>query len=141
MDDPASPCFVDTNVLVYAATLDDTRTLPAQELVTNLVDLKALRTSTQVLQELYVVSTRKIPRPLSPDQALAYIDHLATCPVVINDLPILHSAARLSSRDHISFWDALLIASAVKARCTRLYTEDLQHGHTILGVKIVNPFR
>ena len=141
MDDRASPCLVDTNVLVYALTLDDERSLRAQELITELAELNALRTSTQILQELYSVVTRKIKNPISPAQALAYIDKLATCPVVVNDLHTIREAVRLSSREPISFWDALLLAAAVKGRCTRLYTEDMQHGRTLLGVQIVNPFR
>ncbi len=141
MDDPASPCFVDTNVLVYALTLDDKRSLRAQELITELVALKALRTSTQVLQEVYAVAIRKIQHSITPAQALAYIDNLAVCPVVINDVDTIRDAARLSAREPISFWDALLLAAAARARCSRIYTEDMQHGRTIHGVKIVNPFR
>ncbi len=141
MNDPASPCLVDTNVLVYALALDDERSLRAQELITELVDLNALRTSTQILQELYSVATKKIKNPLSPAQALAYVDKLATCPVIVNDVNTIRDAAKLSSREPISFWDALLIAAAVKGRCARLYTEDMQHGRTIHGVQIVNPFR
>lgn len=141
MDDPATPCFVDTNVLVYSLTHDDPRWARAEELIAELLELNALRTSTQVLQEFFSVTTRKLGHPLTADQALTHIDRFATCPVVINDLPILHTAARLSSRDRLSFWDSLLIAAAAKARCARLYTEDLQHGRTILGVTIVNPFR
>jgi predicted nucleic acid-binding protein len=141
MDDPASPCLVDTNILVYALTPDDERSLRAQELITGLSDLNALRTSTQVLQELYSVSTLKLKNPLTPKQALAYIDKLAACPVIINDVNTIREAARLSAREPISFWDAMLLSAAARGRCARLYTEDMQHGRTMLGVQIVNPFR
>jgi predicted nucleic acid-binding protein len=50
-------------------------------------------------------------------------------------------AAEFSGRDAFSFWDALILVAAVRSGATRLYTEDLQHGRTVLGVQIVNPFR
>lgn len=140
MNGTAGPCFVDTNVFVYAITLDDERCPIAQQVIAELSKRKSLRTSTQVLQELYVVATRKLRRCITSEQALAYIDRLVECPVVVNDVPLIREAARLSASDSISFWDALLIAAARRARAARLYTEDLQHGRKIHGIEIVNPF-
>src|SRR5580700_5285791 len=63
--------FVDTNVLVYAITADDTRRSPiAQKLLQDLMDARALRTSTQVLQESFATLTRKGRTPLTAEQAL-----------------------------------------------------------------------
>ena len=45
------------------------------------------------------------------------------------------------SEASLSYWDAALLSAAVKGRCEILLTEDLNHGQTIAGVKIVNPFR
>lgn len=140
MDDPASPCFVDTNILVYSLVHDDKRWSRSEELIGELLELNALRTSTQVLQEFFAVTTRKLARPLSPAQALVHIERFAVCPVIVNDLTTIRDAARLSTREPVSFWDALILAAAAQARCARLYTEDMQHGRTIHGVKIVNPF-
>jgi predicted nucleic acid-binding protein len=54
----------------------------------------------------------------------------------------LHAAARALAEDHrLSFYDALIVASAIEADCHVLYSEDMQHGHTIGGLTIVNPFR
>jgi predicted nucleic acid-binding protein len=45
------------------------------------------------------------------------------------------------ARDHrLSFYDALIVASAIEAGCDLLYTEDMQHGRSIGGLAIVNPF-
>ena len=140
MDDPASPCLVDTNILVYALTVDDERSLAAQELITVVTYLSALRTSTHILQEIYSVATVNLKRPLTSGEALKYIDELAVCPVIVNDLSTIREAARLALQEPVSFWDALLLAAAAKGRCARLYTEDMQHGRTINGVQIVNPF-
>jgi predicted nucleic acid-binding protein len=140
MNDPASPCLVDTNILVYSLVHDDQRWARAEELIAELLELNALRTSTQVLQEFIAVTTRKLKRPLTTRQALVHAERFAVCPVVVNDLTTIREAVRLSEREPISFWDALLVAAAAKARCARLYTEDLQHGRSLLGVQIVNPF-
>jgi len=139
--DPA-PAFVDTNVLVYAAARDDARrSPPAAELVESLVDSGTLRTSTQVLAELYVTVTRKGRALLTAEEAAHYVERIAAYPVVLLDFPAIRSAIELSWSAKLSFWDALIVVAAARCGAVRLYTEDLQHGRTILGVEIVNPFR
>jgi predicted nucleic acid-binding protein len=134
------PAFVDTNVLVYALTSDDKRSAVAQELIASLLEAKALRTSTQVLQEFFAVVTRKLARPISSAEAMAHVHRFAICPVLVNDVASIEEAAQLSARGALSFWDGLIVAAAIRARCPVLYSEDLQHGRTIRGVKVMNPF-
>ena len=50
-------------------------------------------------------------------------------------------ALELQERYRFSFWDALIVAAALEAGCTRLLTEDLQHGQVIEGLRVENPFR
>jgi predicted nucleic acid-binding protein len=136
------PAFVDTNVLVYALAADDPKRSPiAQELIRYLMRHQALHTSTQVLQELYVTLTRKIREPITSDQALRYLDRIATWPVTVLDYEAIRSAIRVSVANQISFWDALIVTAASLSGAKRLYTEDLQAGQVLLGVEIVNPFR
>ena len=53
----------------------------------------------------------------------------------------MHTAARDFAEEHgISFYDALIVASAIEAGCNILYSEDMQHGRRIGGLAIVNPF-
>jgi len=53
----------------------------------------------------------------------------------------LHAAARALAEDHrLSFYDALIVASAIEAGCNVLYSEDMQHGRAIGGLTIANPF-
>jgi predicted nucleic acid-binding protein len=85
--------------------------------------------------------TRKIKSPLSPPQALRYLDQLAEWPVTTLDYGAIRAAIDLSSNSSISFWDALIVVAASRAGAVRLYSEDLQHDRTLLGVQIVNPFR
>jgi len=77
------PSFVDTNVFVYAVNDDDPeRQAIARELLGRLVESEVLQTSTQVLQELYVVLTRKVQRKFTAREALAYLDRIARSPVI-----------------------------------------------------------
>lgn len=140
--DGGAPAFVDTNVLVYALANDDARrSPPAVALIRGLTESGALRTSTQVLAELFVTVTRKGRARVTTEEALDYLDQIATCPVVLLDFPAIRAAVELASTAKLSFWDALIIVAASRCGALRLYTEDLQHGRKILGVEIVNPFR
>jgi predicted nucleic acid-binding protein len=133
--------FVDTNVLVYALAADDTRRSPiAQKLIRELMAAQVFQTSTQVLQELYVTLTRKVRTPMTPEQALRYLDQIAVWPVALLDYGALRGAVELSKNTMVSFWDALVLVAAARSGAKRLYTEDLQDGQTILGIEIVNPF-
>jgi predicted nucleic acid-binding protein len=139
--EPLPVSFVDTNVLVYALAADDTKRSPvAQTLVRELMAAKAFQTSTQVLQELYVTLTRKIRTPITPEQALRYLDQIAVWPVAVLDYAAMRDAVELSTTAVLSFWDALILVAAARSGAKRLYTEDLQDGQIILGIEIVNPF-
>jgi predicted nucleic acid-binding protein len=139
--EPAPAAFVDTNILVYALAADDaTRSSVAQQLLRELMVTQSLRTSTQVLQELFVTLTRKVRIPMTPQQALRYLDQIAAWPVTVLDYGAVRAAIELSSAHSFSFWDALIVVAAARSGATRLYTEDLQHGRTVLGMEIVNPF-
>lgn len=135
------PSFVDTNVFVYAVTDDDPRRQAiARDLLGRLAESEVLQTSTQVLQELYVVLTRKVQRKFTAREALAYLDRIARSPVTGVDYGLVREAAELSARHTLSMWDALVIVAAGHSGAKILYSEDLQHGRKILGLEIVNPF-
>ncbi len=133
--------FVDTNVLVYAfEKTNSERKQIAGRLLDELAAEGRLRLSTQVLQELFVTLTRKVRRPCSSAEALSVIEILAGWPVTVVDVPAIRAAVELSGTGRISFWDALIVVAATRSGAQLLYTEDLNHGQDILGVKIVNPF-
>lgn len=140
-DSGPRPSFVDTNILVYAFAGSDPRRSPvAQQLLRELMTQEALCTSTQVLQELFVTLTRKIKPPIASEQAVRYLDRIATWPVVLLDYKVIRAAIDLAARHSLSFWDSLVVVAAARSGASRLYTEDLQDGQTLLGVEIVNPF-
>jgi len=136
------PAFVDTNVLVYAVDSKERVRAPiARRLLDELITAQALRVSTQVLQETYVTVTLKIGKPLTTQSALHYLDRIAAAPITAIDYSIVRDAIELSASARLSFWDSLIVVAAARSGAAVLFTEDLQHGQTILGVKVINPFR
>lgn len=128
--------FADTNIWIYAH-LDvpgDTRC----ERATRLVDENRLTISNQVLHEYYSVMLKhKVSDALIQRNIVRMIEN---CDAFCIDFVTLKSAMEMRSRLVFSWWDSLIVASALQAGCKRLYTEDLQHGQVIEGLTIVNPF-
>lgn len=141
MNDEA-PAFVDTNILVYAFdSTDPIRHRSAAQLLSRLMDQDLLRLSAQILQEFYVTMTRKAKPAWSPERTLAKLDDFSAWPLLTTDLPLIREAVLLSRDAVISFWDALVIVAALRSGANILYSEDLNHGQTLRGVRVVNPFR
>ncbi len=131
--------FFDTNLLVYADAADE----PAkQQRAIQLI--KAHRAdgtavlSTQVLQEYVNVALRKLqlPAPLIRERLSLYarFDLVPTTPEIIEGALALHAVRGTS------FYDALILQAAIASGCAVLFTEDMQDGALIAGVKVVNPF-
>ena len=135
------PAFVDANILVYAEDRDAGRKHEiARDLVVDLWRSGEGVLSVQVLQEFFVIVTRKIPKPLSPDEASAIVEQYLTWRVVVNTGDLLLAGIRLASSLKVSFWDALVLQAARMEHCDRLWTEDLNHGQRIGNLTIINPF-
>lgn len=133
--------FLDTNVLVYLFDVDSLRKKAvATELFEKAGASGSLILSTQVLQEFYVVSTRKLARPLAPEVAEQAVRDFAALPVRQVTPALILLAIRRSIESRLSFWDALVVETAIDAGATVILTEDLQDGQVIDGVRVVNPF-
>ena len=95
--------------------------------------------SVQVLQEFYVNVTRKISRPLSKQAARLIVNSYAIW--CVETAPADVSAAfQIEDESRIGFWDALIVASALKIGATRILSEDLNARQRIAGIPIENPF-
>ena len=141
MRDDRAPALVDANVLVYAFEKSDSpKKRIARRLLEELMEDDRLRVSTQILQELFVTLTRKVKRCCSSEEALVVLEDLAAWPVLTIDYAAIRAAAEVAARSQLSFWDSLVVVAAARAGATVLYTEDLNHGQEILGVRIDNPF-
>ena len=133
--------FVDTNVLIYAHDLDaGLKHNRAVSIVSDLWEKENGILSVQVLQEFYVNVTRKISRPLTPASARGLIQNYLAWHVETNEPSTVLLASEIGERNLLSFWDALIVASASKAGADRILSEDLNHGQVIEGILIENPF-
>ena len=133
--------FVDTNVLIYAHDLDaGLKHDRAVSIVSDLWEKENGILSVQVLQEFYVNVTRKISRPLTPASARGLIQNYLAWHVETNEPSTVLLASEIGERNLLSFWDALIVASASKAGADRILSEDLNHGQVIEGILIENPF-
>jgi len=133
--------FVDTNILVYAHdTSSGSKGLKAREILLDLWESRRGVLSTQVLQEFYVVVTRKIPKPLEPGRAREIVESLLYWDMVVNDPEAVLEAIDLSEKHRLSFWDALVVQAAVVAGAEVLLSEDLNPGQVIEGVRVENHF-
>jgi predicted nucleic acid-binding protein len=133
--------FVDTNVLVYAHDLDaGDRHAVAAKLVAELWEARSAVISTQVLQEFYVNATRKIPSPLPRVVARRIVRTYASWQTETIGAPEIEVASELEEQHRLSFWDALIVAAALKGGAGTILTEDMSPGRSISGVRIENPF-
>ena len=134
------PPFFDTNVLIYAVDEEEPRKLQvAEQLVEEHLVHGEGMISVQVLREFYS-SSRRLKRPLSGEQAQEMVEYFSTFKTLSEDFRMVLGAVRLCQEYMLSFWDALIVESALKGGADRLLTEDLQHGQVIEGLRIENPF-
>lgn len=132
--------MVDTNILVYAAsTLDADRQKTA--VARDILQTQNIGLSAQVLQEFLVVSTQKVRKTWSLDDALDWIEALEDFPCLAIDAGLVRFGAELACQHRISYWDGAILAAAHRLNASILYTEDLGHEQVYGSVKVVNPFR
>ena len=132
--------MVDTNVLVYAASqLADDR--EKSLIAMRLLQREKIGLSAQVIQEFVVVTTRKVRKSWSLDDALDWVETFQGFPCLPIDVGLVRYGAELSIRYQLSYWDGAIIAAAHRLNASILYTEDLNHGQTYGSVKAINPFR
>ena len=134
--------FIDTNIIVYG--FDDQQPDKKARSLSLITD--ALQTgngiiSWQVIQEFLNVATRKFKVPLKLEDAKLYLQKvLHPLCQVFPDLEIYQNALDLQGKTKYSLYDSLILAGALREGCTILYSEDLQDGYQVDGLRIVNPF-
>jgi len=134
------PPFFDTNILIYSVDRDAaTKSGPAGELVEAHLVRGNGAISVQVLREFYSAS-RRLRSPLSERQAQEMVDYFSTFRTLSEDVGMVLGAARRTREMYVSFWDALIVEAALKSGADRLFTENLQHGQVIEGMRVENPF-
>jgi predicted nucleic acid-binding protein len=132
--------FIDTNIFVYILDrYDKSKQKIAKKTLENIVENDIAVISTQVLQEFYNICTIKLH--IIPLRVKGYIHNYSeNLEVVQNSSEIIERGIDISIISQISFWDALIIASAEYSKCSEIITEDLNDGQIINGIRIRNPF-
>ena len=131
--------FLDTNVLVYVFEpgAPDKQAV-ARQLI---ADHAPWVVSWQVVQEFCTVALHRFLTPLKPEFLLDFLDLLLAPHCQVYPTPALWRAALTIQREaQYHFYDSLVVAAAIESGAPVLYSEDLQHGRTIGGVEIRNPF-
>jgi predicted nucleic acid-binding protein len=135
-----SKVFLDTNILVYSLEKSDKRKRDASRSLL----IKANKEhqgviSTQVMQEFFVTATRKLGAdPLIVKGLLASFGHFEVVTITPH---LIREAVDTQILSRLSFWDALIVVAAESARCEAVWSEDLNTGQIIRGVRIENPLR
>jgi predicted nucleic acid-binding protein len=134
--------FLDTNIAIYC--FDDTAPLKqsrAKDLLAHGASSGMGVVSYQVLQEFCNVASASRRLALSAEQTMAFASLLlAPMNQVEPSLALLTSALKIKADAGYSFYDSLIVAAAAQTGCNILYTEDMQHGQLVAGLRIVNPF-
>jgi len=128
--------FLDTSVLVYAFVQGDAHQQRSLKILSD-----GGLISVQVLNELATVCSKKLCMNWTEMEAALESIRLCCPPAIALTLGLHEEAVRIGRRYGYSIYDGLILAAALEARCTTLYTEDLQHGQLIEGLRIENPFQ
>ena len=133
--------FFDSNILIYSIDESEAeKRSMTKNLIEDAAKNKTAWISTQSLQEFYNVVTRKLK--VSKEDAKLMVKTLSeTFPVLQVTPKIILLGIDVSVKTGFSFWDSLVLASAVECSCDVLYSEDLNSGQVVNGVKILNPFK
>jgi len=130
--------FLDTNILISLYSTEEKKQKRVLELLqnddTSVISTQVLSEFCNILKKKFNFNTKQL-NILLQDFEKNFLLHTT-------DIEQIKTALTISDRYKYSFYDALVIAGAIHSGCTLLFSEDLQHGQTILNkVKITNPFR
>jgi predicted nucleic acid-binding protein len=134
-------CFLDTNILLYAHDeADENKAALAGHLIAELGRSRSFTFSIQVLNEYYNVAIGKPGQRDKRDVYRTNVVRLSAACTAPLDMEVLRLAWSLQDLTNYAWWDLLIIASAQKAGCRYLLTEDMHHGQEVGELTIVNPF-
>lgn len=135
--------FLDTNIFVYSFDpTDKNKQKIAQRLIKNALENHTGIISAQIIQEFFNVAAKKFKSPPSHETCREYLEKIFVplCEI-FPSIRLLTEALSIREETKYGFYDSLIISAALQGNCHFLYTEDMQDGQNIRGVKILNPFR
>lgn len=130
--------FIDSNVWLYAAMENgDNKSILAKQVI----EQNNVVISTQVINEISFNLLRKYR--YTEEELISFINNIKTyCQISHLDIQTCLTASLLRQRYALSFWDSLIVSSALETKCTILYSEDMQHQQIIeQQIVILNPFK
>ncbi|MGB5596129.1 MAG: putative toxin-antitoxin system toxin component, PIN family [Crocosphaera sp.] len=134
-------CFIDSNIWLYALLSSEGQEDQRKAiLASNIIQTQKNVVSTQVINE---VSVNLIKKNAIKEEQLSNLiqSFYQKYKVVEFNLNILLEASKLRQKYRVSFWDSLIIASALSGQANYLYSEDMQHGLIVAQkLEIINPF-
>ncbi len=140
-DNLPAPQFFDTNILVYAYDLSAGRKRGlAKTIVEQCWKDQNGCLSIQVLQEFYVTLTQKITPPLDRQSARQIVADLSYWKTHTPEADDILQAIDLQGEYSLSFWDAMIVQSALRLGCGQIWSEDMSAGQAYHGVTVINPF-
>lgn len=129
--------FIDSNVWLYAAMENDNE---KSILAKQVIEQNSIVVSTQVINEISFNLLRKYR--YSEQEIISFINSItAHCQISRLELQTCLIASTLRQRYALSFWDSLIVSSALETECSILYSEDMQHGLQIQHLQIINPLK
>jgi predicted nucleic acid-binding protein len=131
--------FVDTNILVYAAS-GAGRDVRKKRIAREIILLPRLHVSVQVLNEFIAVARNPNKLNFSRDQEAKWLREWFELKINALTFTTFQKALELHMTFQLSHWDSLIIASARESACPIVYSEDMNHGQNYDGVKVINPF-
>jgi predicted nucleic acid-binding protein len=138
-----SNIFVDSNIWIYAF-LDSEKDHAKQQRVLSLLEGipadSTVISSVQVINEFHWILSRKYGIDDNTIKAKVTKGIAAVASIAPLDFKVYQDAFRIRGKYNVSFWDSLIVASALDNKCTVLYSEDMQHGLLIDNkLNVVNP--
>ncbi len=133
--------FFDTNIFIYA--IDDSENIKRVKSMARIEQARSqgkVALSTQVLHEFYNISRRKLRPPLSHSQAAQAVTHLCEFLVLGSMAASVQAALLLHEQHQLSWWDALILETALRSDADVLVSEDFQHGRRFGKLVVENPF-
>ncbi len=133
-------CFLDSNLLIYSIDeKDPEKREHVQKFLDEIDKIHVPVISTQTIGEFFNVTTRKLRIPKENSMILCNLLK-EKYPIYEISVENVYHALKISERTQFSYWDSLILAVAIDTGCTVVYSEDLNAGQIIEGVKIINPF-
>jgi|SRR5258708_29953781 predicted nucleic acid-binding protein len=136
----SAPDFLDTNVLVNAYDLTDSRKQAIAQGLVRKAFVGEIVISSQVLAEFAATLLHKISPAARPEDVIALLDTFAPIKVILPDEGLVRRAVEARATYGLHFYDGMIVAAAERAGCERIWSEDMNSGQKYFGVVVSNPF-